>query len=115
MKENKCLHCGKNEPGYCEECYQELIGENAKLQVENKNYKTLYINIQGVRTGKQLLKKYINDSILKSEIREKLEKAEKKIKHYKAARGSGKPIQTHIKLVRLITEVEIYKELLNIK
>lgn len=39
MKENKCLHCGKNIAGYCEECYQELIGENAKLQLELKEYK----------------------------------------------------------------------------
>lgn len=35
-EENKCLHCGRNEPGYCEECYQELIGENAKLQTALK-------------------------------------------------------------------------------
>lgn len=44
MKENKCLHCGKNVAGYCEECYQELIGENAKLdykilELSNKNVK----------------------------------------------------------------------------
>ena len=38
-EENKCLHCGKNIAGYCEECYQELIGENAKLQLELKEYK----------------------------------------------------------------------------
>lgn len=35
MKEQKsCLHCGSKEAAYCEECYQELIGTNAKLQTE---------------------------------------------------------------------------------
>ena len=29
---NTCLHCGKGKPAYCEDCYQELIGINAKLQ-----------------------------------------------------------------------------------
>ena len=33
LKENsKCLHCGSNIASYCEQCYQELIGTNAKLQ-----------------------------------------------------------------------------------
>lgn len=39
IDENKCLHCGKNIAGYCEECYQDLMGENAKLQLELKEYK----------------------------------------------------------------------------
>lgn len=29
-----CLHCGGDEPNYCEKCFQKLIGENAKLQEE---------------------------------------------------------------------------------
>lgn len=33
--EKECLHCGSGEPSYCEKCYQELIGINAKLQEEN--------------------------------------------------------------------------------
>ena len=32
IKEEECLHCGKGKAAYCEECYQELIAENAKLQ-----------------------------------------------------------------------------------
>lgn len=33
IKEQKvCLHCGSKRAAYCEECYQELIGTNAKLQ-----------------------------------------------------------------------------------
>lgn len=32
---NGCRHCGKEEPKYCEKCYQELISENCKLQMEN--------------------------------------------------------------------------------
>lgn len=35
-KDNNCLHCNNNKPLYCEECYQKLIGENAKLQKEVK-------------------------------------------------------------------------------
>lgn len=32
-KENKeCLHCGKGAARYCEQCFQDLISENAKLQ-----------------------------------------------------------------------------------
>lgn len=31
--DNKCLHCDTHTPKYCEECYQELISKNAKLQV----------------------------------------------------------------------------------
>lgn len=30
---NKCLHCDTHTPKYCEECYQELISKNTKLQV----------------------------------------------------------------------------------
>lgn len=28
-----CLHCDTHTPKYCEECYQKLITENAKLQL----------------------------------------------------------------------------------
>lgn len=31
---NTCLHCGKGKPVYCEDCYQELISINAKLQAK---------------------------------------------------------------------------------
>ena len=37
MEEVKeCLHCGNGQPYYCEECYQELITENSKLQLKLK-------------------------------------------------------------------------------
>lgn len=32
MDKSKCLRCGEGEPFYCEKCYQDLIGENARLQ-----------------------------------------------------------------------------------
>ena len=35
LDKQTCLHCGKGKPDYCEKCYQELIGQNAKLQLEN--------------------------------------------------------------------------------
>lgn len=34
--EEKCLHCGTGKPAYCEECFQELITENLKLQSKIK-------------------------------------------------------------------------------
>ena len=41
LKKEKCLHCGGNKAAYCEECYQELIAENVKLQEKIK-----YVNQQ---------------------------------------------------------------------
>lgn len=35
-----CLHCGNDTPLYCENCYQELIGKNAELQLKNEKIKT---------------------------------------------------------------------------
>lgn len=42
INKNSCLHCGNNNPSYCESCYQELISENVRLQakinqLENKS------------------------------------------------------------------------------
>jgi len=34
-KSNKCLHCDEEEGVYCETCYQDLISENARLQLLN--------------------------------------------------------------------------------
>ena len=88
-EDNKCLHCGTGEPKYCESCYQELIGKYTKLQHENTE-------------------NYIHKSIIEKQLAE----AELKLKNYKAARGNNKPIQTHIKIIKLISEIEIYKGLL---
>ena len=79
MDKSKCLHCGEGEPSYCEKCYQDLIGENAKLQIELSKYKQLHINIQGMRSGKTLLQNYMESSILKEELREKIQELERKI------------------------------------
>ena len=70
MDKSKCLHCGEGVPSYCEKCYQDLIGENAKLQRELSKYKQFQINIQGMRNGKSLLQNYMNNSVLKEEIEE---------------------------------------------
>lgn len=32
IDEDNCLRCGSGKPVYCEDCYQELISANAKLQ-----------------------------------------------------------------------------------
>ncbi len=35
-----CKHCGKqHQPNYCEDCYQDLISENAKLQKDLHDFK----------------------------------------------------------------------------
>ena len=31
-EDNTCLHCGGEDPKYCEACYQNLIAANLKLQ-----------------------------------------------------------------------------------
>lgn len=79
MDKSKCLHCGDGEPSYCEKCYQDLIGENAKLQRELSKYKQYQINIQGMRSGKTLLQNYMESSILKEELREKIQELEQVI------------------------------------
>ena len=44
-EDKKCLHCGKGEPSYCEECYQKLIGENAKMQEKIQKIEKHYVPI----------------------------------------------------------------------
>ena len=31
---DECLHCGTGKPDYCEKCYQKLIFDNMKLQIQ---------------------------------------------------------------------------------
>lgn len=120
LEERECLHCGKNVAGYCEECYQELIGENAKLQYENTELKknkehmqTTNVNFEtGIDKGsgedQTAFVRFIPENIIKF----KLAEAEAKLKSYKAARQNDKPITTYIQIVKLTSEIEIYKELL---
>lgn len=117
LEENTCLHCGSGVPGYCESCYQELIGINAKLQKENRPTATLTIKEEDLAKAlNPMLDEVIRDVkqeyIEKQLIREKLAEAELKLKNYKAARQNNKPITTYVKIVKLISEIEIYKELL---
>ena len=42
MNTDKCLHCGKGIPNYCEKCYQDLVAENLRLQTELKKLKQEY-------------------------------------------------------------------------
>lgn len=57
-----CLHCGKGKLGYCEECYQKLIAENAKLQKE--------LNEENLRCAKY--------AVENNDLKEKNEEASKK-------------------------------------
>ena len=53
-KDKMCLHCDSGLASYCESCYQELIGINAKLQKENKN-----IDVENKRYEKLIFEKII--------------------------------------------------------
>ena len=55
---------------------ETVLSYISELEKENENYRKLYVNIQGMRSGKELLTKYINDSILKDVIRDKIEELE---------------------------------------
>ena len=37
----ECLRCGKEEPHYCETCFQEIIAENARLQKQIHDIKRI--------------------------------------------------------------------------
>lgn len=37
----ECLRCGKEEPYYCETCFQEIIAENARLQKQIHDIKRI--------------------------------------------------------------------------
>lgn len=58
INKKDCLHCGKGHADYCEKCYQDLIGENAVLQLE-KSLKDQKIN--ALRGTIEQIKKYIID------------------------------------------------------
>ena len=44
----------------------------SELEKENAKYKNFQLHINGMRSGKELLIKYINDSVLKEDIRDKI-------------------------------------------
>ena len=133
QEEEECLHCGKGKASYCENCYQELIGINAKLQNRlnelNTNKPlgsscTIKIKKEDLEKAfkpklEEIVKNIKEEYIDKQLIKEKLAEAEEKLKiHMEVevnARHNGKPIATYIETQKLINEIEIYKELLNIK
>lgn len=42
----ECLRCGKEEPHYCEVCFQEVIAENARLQKQIHDIKRILEKIE---------------------------------------------------------------------
>ena len=56
----KCLHCGNRKSysytGYCEQCYQELIARNIKLQQENEELKKQLQILKNTIYDKQIYK-----------------------------------------------------------
>ena len=56
-----CLHCGENIPMYCEDCYQKLVAENARLQLEinalrNTKDTCPFMATSGIRCTEKILK-----------------------------------------------------------
>lgn len=41
----KCLRCGKNKGNYCEQCLQDLIAENIRLQFRIKELEEKQVHI----------------------------------------------------------------------
>ncbi len=70
----ECLRCGKEEPYYCETCFQEIVAENARLQkqihdikrilekIEHNNYNN-YTNRQDGNEVKYEILQEFNDVI----------------------------------------------------
>ena len=45
---SKCLHCGEGEPLYCENCFQDLVAQNVKLQTDIEWFRSQQpLNIMG--------------------------------------------------------------------
>ena len=64
---NICRYCSdKKEPVYCEDCYQELIAENAKLQKELYDFKSEHNIMKKVLIDHGLWEELLNnDEFLK--------------------------------------------------
>ena len=58
----ECLRCGKEEPHYCETCFQEIIAENARLQKQIHDIKRIlekYEEISNIRKNKEIFPKCV--------------------------------------------------------
>ena len=75
----------------------------SELEKENAKYKNFQLHINGMRNGKELLIKYINDSVLKEDIRDKIKVLEGCIEEFKP--------QGYIE-GELKAKIEVLKELL---
>mgnify|MGYP003291835452 CR=1 FL=1 len=83
LEEKKtCLHCGSKEAAYCEECYQELIATNAKLQKENRELEEIKNSKldEYLHNNLWICKDLAENYIPKSKIKEKIEELNKKYK-----------------------------------
>ena len=58
----ECLRCRKEEPHYCETCFQEIIAENARLQKQIHDIKRIlekYEEISNIRKNKEIFPKCV--------------------------------------------------------
>ena len=82
---------------------ETLLAYISELEKENAKYKNFQLHINGMRNGKELLIKYINDSVLKEDIRDKIKVLEGCIEEFKP--------QGYIE-GELKAKIEVLKELL---
>ena len=65
--------------------FETILDYISELEEENEKYKNFQLHINGMRSGKELLTRYINDSILKDKIRDKIKEYQINIKKYEYA------------------------------
>ena len=58
---------------------EKVLNYISELEKENEKYKNFQLHISGMRSGKELLTRYIKDSILKDKIRDKIKELEEEI------------------------------------
>lgn len=65
LEPNKyCLACGVDTPHYCEDCYQKLIAENARLQNELNNSLPKYAVLRFIKKMDEVYTSFDNRAVM---------------------------------------------------
>ena len=76
---------------------EKVLNYISELEEENEKYKNFQLHISGMRSGKELLTRYIKDSILKDTIRDKIEELEKlNFNNYANEYDDGNEVKNYI-------------------
>lgn len=59
-----CLSCGVDTPHYCEDCYQKLIAENARLQNKLNNSLPKYAVLRFIKKMDEVYTSFDNRAIM---------------------------------------------------